>query len=139
MKTKKRVVVILIVVIGIVAVFVATVLLVGQQLDKGLSTFEGLELTDPDLTQIPDGVFYGSFAQMPIAVEVEVTVTNHTITDIRLLKHNNGQGAAAETIPSQVVAAQSVEQVDAVAGATYSSKAILKAVEQALSTANPTE
>lgn len=137
MKTKKRVVVILIVVIGIVAVLVATVVLVGQQLDKGLSTFDQIVLTDPDLTQIPDGVFYGSFAQMPIAVEVEVTVVNHTITDIRLLKHDNGMGGDAEAIPAQVVAAQSVEEIDAVSGATYSSKAILKAIEQALSAAKP--
>lgn len=139
MKIKKRLAVLVIVIFSVLAVLVVSVVLIGQQLDKGLSVFESIVLTDPDLSRIPDGVYPGSFTQMPIAVEVEVTVTNHTITDIRLLKHNNGQGAAAETIPSQVVAAQSVEQVDAVAGATYSSKAILKAVEQALSAANPTE
>ncbi len=139
MKIKKRLAVLVIVIFSVLAVLVVSVVLIGQQLNKGLSVFENIVLTDPDLSRITDGVYPGSFTQMPIAVEVEVTVTNHTITDIRLLKHNNGQGAAAETIPAQVVAAQSVEHVDAVAGATYSSKAILKAVEQALSTANPTE
>lgn len=133
MKTKKRLAIVFVVIISVPVVLVTAVLLIGQQLDKGLASFDEIVLTDPDLSRIPDGVYPGSFKQMPIAVEVEVTVTNHAITDIRLLKHDNGMGGDAETIPAQVVAAQSVEEIDAVSGATYSSKAILKAIDNALS------
>ncbi len=58
-------------------------------------------------------------------------VENHTITDIDILKHDNGKGKAAEAITSDVIKNQSV-QVDVVTGATYSSKVILKAIENAL-------
>ncbi len=137
MKTKKLIAIVFIVIFSVLAVLVAAVLLIGQQLDKGLSSFDDMVLTDPDLAKIPDGVYPGSFAQTPISVEVEVTVTDHTITDIRLLKHDNGMGGDAEAILARVVAAQSVEEIDAISGATYSSKAILKAIEQALSAAEP--
>jgi len=56
---------------------------------------------------------------------------NHLISDIRLIKHINGQGGAAESIIPEVIAAQSIE-VDAITGATYSSEVILKAIEQSL-------
>jgi uncharacterized protein with FMN-binding domain len=47
------------------------------------------------------------------------------------LEHRNGQGEAAEVIPQMVVDAQSL-QVDAISGATFSSKVILLAIEDAL-------
>ncbi len=64
-----------------------------------------------------------------------MTVKNHQITEIELVKHKSGRGAPAEIIPSKVVEAQTL-QVDAVSGATYSSKVILKAIENALNNAN---
>ncbi|MBA7580983.1 hypothetical protein ES708_22882 [subsurface metagenome] len=53
------------------------------------------------------------------------------IAGIELVKHRSGQGAPAEMIASKVVEAQTLE-VDVVSGATYSSKVILKAIENAL-------
>jgi uncharacterized protein with FMN-binding domain len=64
-----------------------------------------------------------------------VTINNHKITGIELVKHNHGQGAPAEVITGKVVEAQTLE-VDIVSGATYSSKVILKAIENALKSAN---
>jgi uncharacterized protein with FMN-binding domain len=60
-----------------------------------------------------------------------VTVKNHTIKKIELLKHKNGQGQGAEIIPDKVMEVQSLK-VDSVSGATYSSKVILKAIQDAL-------
>ncbi len=51
---------------------------------------------------------------------------------IELLKHTHGQGGAAEAIPGKVIEAQTL-QVDTISSATYSSKVILKAIEQACS------
>lgn len=63
--------------------------------------------------------------------EVKVTVNDHRITDIKLIKHRNGQGSWAEAMLTKVVDEQSLD-VDAVAGATLSSKVILRAIAQAL-------
>ena len=47
------------------------------------------------------------------------------------MEHVNGQGSGAERIPATVVEKQTL-QIDMVSGATYSSKVILKAIENAL-------
>ena len=52
-------------------------------------------------------------------------------TKEQLLEHQTGLGGKAEAIIDQVIQNQSLE-VDAVSGATTSSKTILKAIENAL-------
>lgn len=96
-----------------------------------LDEVAGAEVQDFDLSSIADGVYNGSYKIFPISVKVQVAVDSHTITRIDLIKHTNGQGAGAEIIIDRVVDAQSLD-VDLVSGATYSSKIILKAIENAL-------
>ena len=60
-----------------------------------------------------------------------VGVNEGRITDFRIRRHLTGQGQAAEVLAVRIVQAQTVE-LDAISGATYSSKAILKAGEKAL-------
>ena len=50
---------------------------------------------------------------------------------ITILQHDNGLGSTAESIVNDVVQEQSLD-IDAVSGATVSSKCILKAVENAI-------
>ncbi len=61
---------------------------------------------------------------------VDVTVKDYRIVTIDL-QHRHDQGEAAEVIPDRVIAAQSLD-VDMVSGATNSCMVILKAVENAL-------
>jgi uncharacterized protein with FMN-binding domain len=61
-----------------------------------------------------------------------VTLSNHEITEIVITRHDNGQGQAAEAIIDDVTSEQTL-LVDAIAGATYSSKVILLAIHDALS------
>lgn len=84
-----------------------------------------------DLTQKADGVYPGACDNGLVKVQVEVTVRDHSIAEIRIVSHQNGMGGAAEAVAQEAVRRQSVE-VDAVSGATMSSKTILKAVENAL-------
>jgi Uncharacterized protein conserved in bacteria len=84
-----------------------------------------------DLSKVKDGNYTGDFDAKVIAAEVNVTVKNHKIVDIELVKHKNGRGKEAEVIPDKVVQAQTL-QVDTVSGATNSSKVILEAIERAL-------
>ncbi|MGD9605295.1 MAG: FMN-binding protein, partial [Bacilli bacterium] len=73
----------------------------------------------------------GECSIFPIIVKVKVVVASHQITNVVILEHDNGQGEAAEAITSSIITSQTL-QVDVIAGATYSSKVILKAVENAL-------
>ncbi|MHB1454984.1 MAG: FMN-binding protein [Saccharofermentanales bacterium] len=98
---------------------------------NNLTKLAEIEIRDVDISQKNDGVYFGSFKAFPVAVELEVTIQNHEITRIDLLKHDNGQGTAAEAITDTVVELQTLE-VDVISGATYSSKVILKAIENAL-------
>jgi len=114
---------------GIGAIIVA-------RMEKGLESLRTTEIADVDLSAVPDGTYAGSFARLPVSVAVDVTVADHVIVDIVIREHVNGQGGDAEAIIDDIVAANSLD-VDAVAGATYSSKAILLAVKDALETLTP--
>jgi uncharacterized protein with FMN-binding domain len=106
--------------------------IIGVSIWRGANQLEAITVSDINLSQIPDGVYNGRKDTMAIKVQVSVTVNEGRITDIDILEHNNGRGDAAETIVDDVVAQQTL-MVDAVSGATLSSKVILKAVENALS------
>jgi len=90
-----------------------------------------IEIENIDLQQVADGEYEGEYDAAIVKARVKVIVKDHRIVDIELLQHDNGRGKPAEVIPAQVVAAQSL-QVDTISKATYSSKVILEAIEQAL-------
>ncbi len=102
-----------------------------QNVEKDMASLETAEIPAIDLSVVEDGVYEGAYKALPISVEVRVTVHEHRITEIELVKHTNGQGEAAETVTGSVMEAQSL-QVDTVSGATYSSKVILLAIGDAL-------
>jgi uncharacterized protein with FMN-binding domain len=90
-----------------------------------------IKISNVDLSKVHDGTYTGSCDALYVAAKVSVTVKNHKITDIVLLKHKTERGKPAEVIPANVVKAQSL-QVDTISGATNSSKVILKSIENAL-------
>ena len=131
---KKFVVVFIVIFICILSVLIAAKGIVSN-MQANLEQMADLEIQNVDLTKIPDGTYAGSCKVFPISVKVDVTINNYKITRIELVEHRNGQGTPAEIIPDKVVKAQSLE-VDIVTGATYSSKAILKAIENALNSSS---
>ena len=88
-------------------------------------------ITTPDLGKIADGKYEGNSKVGPVRVKLEVTMQSGAITSIDIIKHFNGRGEKAEIIVPRIIEAQSL-YVDVVSGATASSKAFLKAVENAL-------
>jgi len=102
-----------------------------KKIESNLSALMALEMAEIDLDQTEDGVYTGSYSAVPVEAEVQVELENHRIVSIELIEHKHGQGANAEILPEIVVQAQTLN-VDLVAGATYSSKVILKAIEDAL-------
>jgi uncharacterized protein with FMN-binding domain len=96
-----------------------------------LEQLSNMKIENVNLGDIADGDYEGEYKVFPVSVEVKVSVANHKISNIVIEKHFNGQGKPAEAIVDQVIATQTL-QVDAITGATYSSKVILKAIENAL-------
>jgi uncharacterized protein with FMN-binding domain len=80
---------------------------------------------------VADGEYDGHYEISPVKVSVRVTVKDEKIIDVDIMEHQNGLGGKAENIVESVIAMQSLN-VDAVSGATGSSKTILKAIENAL-------
>lgn len=85
----------------------------------------------PVLSKISDGKYIGEYSVPPVSVKVAVTVEHHQMTDVDILRHENGLGSPAERVIDDVIQNQSLD-VDAISGATVSSKCILKAIENAL-------
>ena len=85
---------------------------------------------------LSDGVYDGQAQSGSLAikatVKVAVTIADQRISQIKIIEHKTLKGQPAEAvIPDRIVAAQST-RVDAVSGATLSSRTIMNAVEDAL-------
>ena len=94
--------------------------------------YSGLDAETPDLNIKQDGVYRGTYKLSPVDVTLDVTIGNRRITEIEIIEHTcSAIGKNAEKITNNIIKKQSLN-VDAVTGATISSKAILKAVENAL-------
>jgi len=90
-------------------------------------------INSPDLSNVADGTYQGKSKVGPVRVTLDVTVENKNMSSIVILQHFNGRGKKAEAIIPKIIEAQSLD-VDVVSGATGSSKAILKAIENAIIT-----
>lgn len=112
---------------AVLCLLLASTLAMGYVVHKA----ERLSVTTPELSALSDGDYAGAYAIPPVRVEVTVSVRAHRIAEVTITRHENGLGGAAEALVDAVVAAQSPE-VDAVSGATVSSKCIMKAIENAL-------
>jgi len=117
----------------LIVVLLVAVTLVGAYalMNRNLGKLADTTIANVDLGKLADGEYFGKFTVLPVIVEVKVTVKNSLIENVLLLRHDNGQGKAAERIVEDVIAQQKIN-VDVIAGATYSSKVILKAIENAL-------
>ncbi len=119
----------------IIAAVAVAIFVVGSgvkaKLESGLKELAKADVAEVDLGVIADGEYTGSFSAFPVAVELKVKVKDHRIEAIDLIKHTNGQGKPAEALLAKVVQEQKIN-LDVISRATYSSKAILMAIENAL-------
>ena len=106
-------------------------LLLFPLLTSGCVDDSATQLEGTDLSSVKDGTYVGECSAFPVFAKVEVTVRGHRITDLKVLEHRCGSGGPAEAITNDVLAKQSLN-VDAISGATHSSKVILKAIENGL-------
>ena len=91
-----------------------------------------------DSTPLADGVYTGEATGYQGPLKLEVTIADGKIDDIKILEHVETEGIgtkALKAVPERIIENQSIA-VDALSGATSSSKAVLAAVTSALETAN---
>lgn len=91
-----------------------------------------VQINNIDLSSLADGEYQGSYTISPVTVKVSVAIHNHQITEIKILKHDYLLGKKAEILTEEVISKQTLQNIEAISGATVSSKALLKAIEVAL-------
>lgn len=122
---------ILLIIFVIIASLTAFGIYMINKINQEMEVLTISEIPEINLVHFDDGTYSGSFKSLLIKVQVEVTIQNHVITDIIILEHQNGQGDDADVIIDDVLLEQSIN-IDFISGATYSSKAILLAIGDAL-------
>lgn len=132
---KKKTKLILSLILVILSILAIIIFAIFKSSEAGMQNLLDTSIQDINIQNIPDGIFLGKYDAFPINVKVEVHVKDNIIIAINLTKHTNGQGKPAEVIINNVINDQTL-QVDSIAGATYSSKAILLAIENALDDIN---
>jgi uncharacterized protein with FMN-binding domain len=90
-----------------------------------------LVLAPLNLANVADGVYDGSTRILHVAPKLQVTVAAGRITNITFVTLVAGD---ATGLAARVVRAQSLD-VDAISGATISTKTVLKTIDNALQTA----
>ena len=83
--------------------------------------------------KLRDGVYEGFYRKGLNKAVVKVTITGGRIVDVECLEHlASWKGNKAEAIIPQRIVAEQSTRVDAVTGATNSSRVIMNAVQRAL-------
>ena len=134
MKQRGKAVLIVISVILVIGLFAGGLYL--KSIGDYKAKVNALTFEEIDLSRVDDGVYEGQCDTGVVRARVQVTVRDHRLESIELLEHENGRGTPAEAILDQMVRSQTTA-VDAVSGATCSSKVIRKAVENALAAGLP--
>ena len=100
--------------------------------DAEVKIVRAMPINHVDLARVRDGTYPGDFAYGGFDYRVQLTVAGHQIEDIVVVKNRTSRHAkmAEDVVPR--ILDQKKNNVDAVSGATTTSKALLKAVERAL-------
>jgi uncharacterized protein with FMN-binding domain len=123
------------IVLSCIVGFIVVVGILFIVLNLGMGEVKNLVINSVDLSKVADGVYSGAYHKGRWTYDVQVSVKDHKIVDVKntnkrmeMMKDFNAK-AAAEIIKRQS------PQIDIVSGATIHTKALAKAVENALSPA----
>lgn len=101
-------------------------------LTNGLESGADLTINPVNLAEVKDGTYTGTYEGGRWSNEVEVTVANHQISNIDILKTGGMESTdISDTLINSIIEKQTIN-VETVSGATVTSKAYLKSIENAL-------
>ena len=112
----------------VVILFGVFMLIMNQKAKEAMSKQHNVEI---DMAQVKDGTYEGESDGGMVKVKVSVEVKDHKIAAINLIEHKNGKGKPAEAIIPEMIK-KNTDNVDAVSGATGSSRTIRNAVNVSL-------
>ena len=119
----------IVLILFILILVVSCTAMMNKEMEKAKN--ELMLVEDPDLSKVEDGTYKGKVETMLVKVELEVSVKNHKIISISIIKHDNGKGKPAEAIIDDIVKDNSTD-VELIAGATMSSLVIRAAAIDAV-------
>lgn len=119
----------IVLILFILILVVSCTAMMNKEMEKAKN--ELMLVEDPDLSKVEYGIYRGKVETMLVKAEVEVSVKNHKIISISIIKHENGKGKPTEAIVDAIVKDNSTD-VELIAGATMSSLVIRAAVIDAV-------
>lgn len=105
--------------------------------NKGMNQIKKIEIKNIDLSKIEDGEYFGKYGSGRWQYEVKVVVSNREIKAIEILNQKSGfidmnmYKQVNDEVINRILKKQSL-RIDVVTGATINTKALLKAIENAL-------
>ncbi len=102
-----------------------------KEMETDAAKIREMKIKNVDFSRLSDGIYSGKCEFKMVKAEVKVVIKSGEIESIKILKHENLMGKKGEQVADKVKEKQSLE-VDTIAGATYSSKVILKAIENSV-------
>jgi len=122
----RKILILIAIIFGIIAVTIGAAVFIDSR------EMAEIKIGNIDLSRIPDGVYKGTEKYMVFTTQVMVRVKDHRITDIDVFEARGGKYVEkAEKVTRNILEKQSLD-VDTITGATVTSRAIIKAVENAL-------
>lgn len=120
----------------ILSIFIIFILIVGGAvfyITRGLGTVSKMVINEVNISALKDGTYNGKYSSGRFSNEVDVVVKDHKIIKIDMVKDVAfPKPEWKKELFDRVVEKQSTD-VDVVTGATVTSKAYLKSIENALS------
>ncbi len=99
---------------------------------KDLSDIKAVELKELELEKIDDGNYHGKYENGRFSNEVTVEIKAEKITDIKVTKPVLSSNEAFVSELKDILLSKQSLEIDTVSGATYTTKAYLKSIENAL-------
>lgn len=125
--------------IGCVITLAFTAGLIGYyRFEKMKSYLMGYTFDEIHLTAIDNGIYHGTCKAFLIKATTEITIKDNRIVSVEITDQQCVKGFEAKDITDRIIRKQSLS-VDAVSGATGSSRCILIACEKALSEGKKSE
>ncbi|MDD4961624.1 MAG: FMN-binding protein [Candidatus Marinimicrobia bacterium] len=97
-----------------------------------LEKVRSMQIDSVDFSTLQDGIYRGDFRYGDYTYAVEVHIQSKRIEAINILENRDSKYAKMAEAVAEKILEQQRNDVDAVSGATTTSKALLKAVENAL-------
>ena len=119
----------IVLILFILILVVSCTAMMNKEMEKAKN--ELMLVEDSDLSKVEDGIYREKVETILVKAEVEVSVKNHKIISISIIKHENGKGKPAEAIVDAIIKDNSTD-VELIAGATMSSLVIRAAVIDAV-------